>query len=260
MNRRVFLSTSVSAVAGTIFSEERVRSIGVPIKQEPLAFDFAALEPYLDAGSVRAHYEKIHADYTTRLQETLGAVNLEVANLTSLISCIKTIPTPSNPNSILTFSRKPGPLPEEAQKAIRTYGGGHLNHTVFWRFLAPHGSGPAGPEGRVAAAIQAEFGGIEDFRQKFTQAALTHAGPGWVWLVYRPDGRLVVTTTSSNDHPMMKEFVPEGECGRPILCLDLWDHALSLRFKNNRQGYVAAWWKVVNWAFVSKAHAIVTSV
>jgi Fe-Mn family superoxide dismutase len=261
MNRRTFLSAGCSVTAGWAFSEERpqANSIGVGLKQEPLGFALDQLEPHLDAENLRHHYEVIHTDYSIKLRSTLRSVDLEVANLSNLITCIKTIPMPANSRSILTFSRKTGPLPEEVQADIRHFGGGHQCHTVFWRFLAPPGTGPKGPEGRVAEAIQGTFGSIEDFKRAFTQAALSHVGDGWAWLVHRPDGKLVITTTSGNDHPRMKDFLPVEKVGRPLLCLDLWDHAYHPKYKGQRENYIAAWWNVVNWSFMSRAYAIVTS-
>ena len=109
-------------------------------------------------------------------------------------------------------------------------------------------------------AIEHEFGTINDFKAAFTEAALNHSGSGWAWLVYRPDGRLVITTTSNEDNPLMKEFVDWREYGRFILLLDLWEHSYCLKYKNNRKKYIEAWWNVVNWSFVSKAHAVVSGI
>ena len=248
-------------MAGGAFCEEgaNVTSIGVMLKQEALGFHFDQLEPYLDAETLRVHYEEIHAAYLRKLRATLDSVHLEVANLSNLLTCIKTIPMPANPRSVLSFNKKPGPLPEDVQRDLRDFGGGHQCHTVFWRFLAPPGTGPKGPEGRVAEGIQGTFGSIDDFKRAFTQAALNHVGEGWAWLVHRSDGSLVITTTSAHDYPRMKDFLPADKTGRPLLCLDLWDHAYNPKYKGQRENYISAWWNVVNWSFVSRAYAIVTS-
>ena len=259
MKRRTILAAGCSAVGGALFGEEPARSIGVPLDQEPLPFDFDALEPHMDAETMRQHFESIHAEYAVKLREILRTANLQVANLSSLLTRIKSVVEPPNTQSVLHLTRKPGPLAEDVQKAIRLYGGGHQCHTVFWRFLTPAGSGPRLPEGRVAAAIQSEFSSIKDFRRAFTEAALGHTGEGWAWLVYRPDGKLIIATTSGNDHPRMMDYLPADICGRPVLCLDLWEHAYERKFKGDRRAYVDAWWNVVNYDFMSRAYDIVTS-
>lgn len=259
MKRRSLLTIGCSAAVGALFAKEPVRPIGVPIYQEPLPFDFDALEPHMDAATLRHHYNEIHAGYARDLQQTLRSLNLDVANLSSLLPRIKSIVEPPNVKSVLHLGRKSGPLPEESQKALRLYAGGHHCHTVFWRFLAPPGTGQAGPKGKVAQAIQSQFGSIDDFKRAFTKTALEHEGSGWAWLVYRPDGKLVVTTTSYNDHPKMKDFLPEHETGRPVLCLDLWEHSHAGRHHGDRRHYIEAWWNVVNWKFMSTAYEIVTT-
>ena len=259
MKRRAFFAAGCSAVGGALFGSDPARSIGVPTHQEELPFEFDALEPHFDAETMRLHYGSIHAEYVAKLRETLRSVNLEVANLSTLLTNLKSVVEPANTKSVLHLTRRPGPLPEDVQKAIRVYGGGHQCHTVFWRFLAPEGSGPRRPEGRVAEAIEAEFGSFKAFRRTFTEAAMDHVGQGWAWLVYRPDKKLVIATTSGNDHPRMKDYLPADICGRPVLCLDLWDHAYERKHKGDRRGYIDAWWNVVNYSFMSRAYDIVTS-
>lgn len=262
INRRVFLSTGCSALAGSLFAadSDAPTPLGIPLRQEPLAFDFRALEPHLDAATLKLHYEGYHAEHLKNLMVTLDRVNLRVANVATLMPRIQTLLEPPDyRRSVITLGKRLSPLPEDIQGSLRRHGGAHVNHTILWRFLAPPQSGPTGPEGRVAMAIQREFGSIDNFKTAFTDAALQHVGSGWVWLVYRPDGRLVITTTSNEDNPMMKEFVAWQDHGRPILCLDVWEHAYYLKYQGDRRKYVAAWWNVVNWAFVSKAYSIVTN-
>ena len=158
--------------------EQSTRSIGVPLIQEPLGFDFDELEPHMDAATLRTHYEKVHADYLDRLLKTLKSVNLEVASLSNLLPLIKSVQTPPSTSSVIKLGARPGPLPETVQEEIRKFGGDHQCHTVFWRFLAAPGKGPSGPEGKVAEALQATFGGIDPFKRAFTAAALAHAGEG----------------------------------------------------------------------------------
>ncbi|MDZ4405445.1 superoxide dismutase [Prosthecobacter sp.] len=230
------------------------------LKQEPLSFDFEALEPHLDAATLKLHHAKHHADILARLNTTLKEINLSVCNVTALMPNIRGMVLPYDARRTVVRMGGPPETPSvEAQKGLRLYGGAHINHTAFWRFLTPPGTGPAGPEGRVAEAIVRDFGSMGDFKAAFTDAALKHFGSGWAFLVYRPDGRLVITTTKNEDNPLMAEFVKPEQQGRFILCLDLWEHSYYLKYRNDRRKYIEAWWNVVNWSFVSRAHAIVTS-
>lgn len=266
--RRAFLTAGLSALATSALGGELLGSneaaetpvpLGIPLEQEALAWDFAALEPHLDSRSLRLHYHKHHGHHQARLAEVVRRSNIAIGNVATLMGCITTLIEQPSASSVVPLGKKPGPLPLAVQQALREHGGGHLNHTAFWRFLAPAGSGPAGPEGRVLRAIEAHFGTVETFKQAFTEAALRRFGSGWAWLVHQPDGKLVITTTANEDNPLMKDFVDWREVGRPILALDLWEHAYYLRHQQNRAAYIKAWWNVVNWSFVSKAYAIVVS-
>lgn len=265
MNRRTFLTASGAALAGAVWSADEepqvLAPLGIPVRQEPLAFDLAALEPHLDAATLKLHYNVHHAELLAKLEETLTGLRLKVGNMTALMRNMKNIVLPLDPaQKVVRMGGPPErPTPED-QQLLRMYGGGHVNHTAFWRFLAPKGSGPKGPEGKAAAAIVSEFGSVDEFKKAFTAAALKHFGSGWAWLVYRPDGRLVITTTRNEDNPMMTEILRPEQCGRPILCLDLWEHSYYTKYKNERKQYIDAWWNVVNWGFVSRAYGIVTSI
>lgn len=268
MNRRSFL-TSASAVLTSglvpvhVSSSEEVHApLGIPLKQEALPYDFEALEPFLDAATLRLHYEDHHAQHLQRLLGTLKQMRLHhVGNVVALIGKMHDIVLPVDPHQKAVPMGGPPLRPSPEHKTqLRVYGGGHVNHTIFWRFLAPAGAGPQGPEGRAAAAIDDEFGSLEEFKAAFTAAALKHFGSGWAWLVYRPDGRLVITTTRYEDSPLMPEVVKPEQVGRPLLCLDLWEHAYYLKYQNDRKAYVEAWWNVVNWAFVTRAYNVVTSI
>lgn len=262
MNRRTFVSIGCTAMAGSALAAEQeiVAPLGIPLKQEPLAFDFEALEPHLDAATLKLHHGRHHVEVLGKLQKSLQQINLSVGNVSALMPHIRSMVLPPDPRRTVVRMGGPPETPSvEMQKALRLYGGAHINHTAFWRFLTPPGTGPAGPEGKVAEAIVREFGGIDDFKKAFTDAALKHFGSGWAFLVYRPDGRLVITTLKNEDTPQMAEFVRPEQQGRFILCLDLWEHAYYLKYRNDRKKYIDAWWNVVNWNFVSRAHAIVTS-
>lgn len=264
MTRRAFVSTGCAAVAGALVAAEPepefVAPLGIPLRQEPLAFDFDALEPYLDAATLKLHHGRHHTEILDRLNYTLHQINLSVGNLTAIMPNIRSLVLPSDPRrTVVRMGGPPEKLSAEHQQDIRVYGGAHVNHTAFWRFLAPPGSGPKGPEGRVAEAIVRDFGGINEFKTAFSEAALKHFGSGWAFLVYRPDGKLVITTTKNEDNPLMKDFVKPAQQGRFILCLDLWEHSYYLKYRNDRKKYIDAWWNVVNWNFVSRAYTIVTS-
>lgn len=262
VTRRAFISTGFAAVTGACLADEEpmVAPLGIPLHQEPLAFDFDALEPHLDAATLKLHYSRHHHDILEKLTDTLQPLNIEVGNVSALMPNIPRLVLPINPRK--TMVRMGGPpetLSADSQRALRLYGGAHINHTAFWRFLAPAGSGPAGPEGRVAEAIVREFGGIHEFKTAFTEAAMKHFGSGWAFLVYRPNGRLVITTTQNEDNPLMNDFVKPEQQGRFILCLDLWEHSYYLKYRNDRRKYIEAWWNVVNWKFVSRSYAVATS-
>jgi len=266
MHRRTFLASTLPALVGSAWgSESRIAPRGVPRYQEPLEFDLNDLEPYLDSRTLKIHFHEHHARHVTLFNQALDEVELSVGNVSSLMPCILSMNRPpQHRRSILTLSiahTKPAtgvqsPLPEEVQQAIRLHGGAHVNHTAFWRFLAPPDKTPDGPDGKAAQAIDEEFGTLSQFKEAFTEAAMNHSGSGWAWLVYRPDQKLVITTTRNEDNPLMKEFVDWRDYGRPILALDLWEHAYYLKYKNNRRAYIDAWWRVVNWNYVNKAHAI----
>ncbi len=260
--RRVFVSTGFAALTGAYFAaeEEVISPLGVPLRQEPLAFDFDALEPHLDAATMKLHYGRHHTEVLNKLTETLQPLNLNVGNVSALMPNIRSLLLPVNPRrTVVRMGGPPETLSAENQRDLRLYGGAHINHTAFWRFLAPAGTGPAGPDGKVAAAIVSEFGGINEFKTAFTDAAMKHFGSGWAFLVYRPDGKLVITTTKNEDNPLMADFVKPEQQGRFILCLDLWEHSYYLKFRNDRRKYIEAWWNVVNWNSVSRSYTVATS-
>ena len=259
MNRRHFLATGGAMLATSAFcSEAVVQRSGVSLDQEPLGYDFGALEPFIDGKTMELHYTQHHAACVRELHRVLQAEHLEAASVTSLLKTVEFLP-PHGQRSVLKLEGSMSKLPEKVKLAIRTSGGGHMNHTLFWRYMAPPGSVSPEPRGKLADAINAAFGSLAAFKKAFTEAAMKRFGSGWAWLSFRADCGLFISTTGDQDSPVMKGVVPDAEHGRPILCLDLWEHAYYLKYQYRRADYIEAWWNVVNWPRVERSYHIVTT-
>ena len=233
MNRRIFLTTSTAALAGSLIAP--ASSQALDLTQSPLPYAPEALEPHIDAMTMNIHFGKHHAAYIKNLGDALKAASVDKNDPVALISDLKAVP--------------------EAQRMlIRNNGGGHVNHTWFWKWMAPAGSGPKGPEGKLGEAIQSTFTSIDDFKKLFGEAGTKRFGSGWAWLIVKPDGKLAVTSTPNQDNPLMKGIVADTDLGTPILGLDVWEHAYYLKYQNKRPDYIAAWWNVVNWAEVANGY------
>ncbi len=190
-----------------------------------LPYAHNALEPHIDATTMEIHHGKHHNTYVTKLNAALeGQADLAGKPVEELIRRIKA-------------------LPESIQTAVRNNGGGHANHTFFWQILSPKGGGE--PSGELAAAIKETFGGLDAFKEEFTNAALGRFGSGWAWLVLDGKGNLRVTSTPNQDSPLMEDIADVP--GTPLLGLDVWEHAYYLNYQNRRPDYVGAFWNVVNW-------------
>lgn len=188
----------------------------------PYAFD--ALEPHVDARTMEIHHGKHHAAYVNNLNAAVQGTDLENESLEALLAKVGTL-----------------------SPAIRNNGGGHWNHTMFWEIMSPNGGGA--PTGDLAAAIDGAFGSFDEFKKQFAQAAATRFGSGWAWLCVGADGNLFISSTPNQDNPLMD--IAEKK-GRPVLGLDVWEHAYYLHYQNRRPDYVTAWWNVVNWAEVAR--------
>ncbi len=191
----------------------------------PYAFD--ALEPHIDARTMEIHHDKHHATYVTNLNKALEN-SPELASM-----------------SIEDLMRNMDKVPEAARTAVRNNGGGHYNHSLFWKLMGPNGSGA--PTGELAAAIDKAFGSFDAFKEKFNAAGTTRFGSGWAWLVADANGGLTVASTPNQDNPLM-----EGH--HPILGCDVWEHAYYLKYQNRRPDYLAAWWNTVNWDEVARRY------
>jgi Fe-Mn family superoxide dismutase len=194
----------------------------------PLPYPSNALEPHIDQQTMEIHHGKHHNAYVTNLNKALeGQPDLQSKSLEELLTSINS-------------------LPSSIQNAVRNNGGGHSNHSMFWQIMSPNAGGA--PTGDVANAINRAFGSFDAFKEQFAAAAMGRFGSGWAWLVAAPDGSLSITSTPNQDTPVM-----EGK--KPILGLDVWEHAYYLKYQNRRADYIAAWWNVVNWAEVARRYA-----
>jgi superoxide dismutase, Fe-Mn family len=195
-----------------------------------LPYDTAALEPHIDARTMEIHHGKHHATYVANLNKALeSAPELADKPLEALLGDLASVP-------------------EAIRGAVRNNGGGHWNHTFFWNLMGPNAGGA--PSGDLAAAIDAAFGGFEEFQAKFQAAGLARFGSGWVWLCRKADKSLCICSTPNQDNPLMAGV---AECpGTPILGCDVWEHAYYLNYQNRRPDYLKAWWNVVDWEAAAK--------
>lgn len=198
-------------------------------KHELPALPYApdALEPHIDTETMNIHHGKHHAAYVNNLNAALeGHPALQAQSITDLIRNINDVP-------------------EAIRTAVRNNGGGHVNHSLFWRIMSPTGGGQ--PTGALAEAINREFGSVDALKEAVNKAAATRFGSGWGWLVKRPDGSLAVYSTANQDSPLAA-----GD--EPLLGVDVWEHAYYLNYQNRRPDYLKAWWNVVNWDEVSRLY------
>ncbi|MDP3666455.1 MAG: superoxide dismutase [Sediminibacterium sp.] len=194
--------------------------------QQPLPYDYKALEPFIDAVTMEIHYSKHAAAYAKNLGEAVVAEKVDTNN------------TPLE--DLLRHVSKYSPK-------LRNNGGGHYNHELFWQCMKPGTA--TKPEGKLAAAIDQSFGSLDAFKTQFTDAGKNRFGSGWAWLVLTADKKLMVGSTPNQDNPLMDLSDLKGI---PLLGLDVWEHAYYLKYQNKRPDYIANWWNVVNWEFVQK--------
>lgn len=195
----------------------------------PYAHD--ALEPHIDKQTMEIHHGKHHATYVSKLNAAIeGKADLEAKPIEDLIANLDAIP-------------------EDVRGAVRNNGGGHANHSLFWQVLSPSGGAPSGD---LAKAIDAAFGSLDAFKEKFEAAGAARFGSGWAWLIVNKKGDLEVTSTPNQDSPIMV-----GDT--PILGCDVWEHAYYLKYQNRRPDYLKAFWNVVNWGQVSANYSAAKS-
>lgn len=190
-----------------------------------LPYSYDALEPVIDTQTMTIHHTKHHQAYVDNLNAALEKYpDFATGSLDNMLSDLNMIP-------------------EAIRMAVRNNGGGHKNHSMFWELMTPGGA--KAPTGKLLEAINETFGSFESFKEAFATAAKTRFGSGWAWLVVTADGKLAVVSTPNQDNP-----ISEGH--RPILGLDVWEHAYYLNYQNRRPEYIEKWWDVVNWDIVSK--------
>jgi Fe-Mn family superoxide dismutase len=190
----------------------------------PLPYDYNALEPHIDEQTMRIHHDKHHGTYVTNLNAALEKhPELQKKSIEDLLAGINSVP-------------------EDIRTAVRNNGGGHANHTMFWEIMGPGGGGA--PTGALGDAIASSFGDFETFKKQLADAGLKRFGSGWAWLI-DAGGKLAIESTANQDSPLM-----EGK--KPILGVDVWEHAYYLKYQNRRGDYLNAWWNTINWNAVAR--------
>jgi Fe-Mn family superoxide dismutase len=197
-------------------------------KLPPLTYAYNALEPHIDATTMKFHHDKHHAAY--------------VKNLNAAVAKYPQLKTKTVEELLLTLNT----LPKDIQNTVRNNGGGHLNHSMFWQIMGPKGGGA--PTGAIATAINTNFGSFDKFKTQFNEAGTKVFGSGWAWLVRSKDGKLQIISTPNQDNPIVQGLYP-------IMGNDVWEHAYYLKYQNRRPDYLSAWWNVINWAEVNQRFA-----
>ena len=193
----------------------------------PLPYPNDALEPTIDAQTMEIHHDKHHKAYVDKLNAAVEGTDAADLPIEEIVKNISKYPA-----------------------AVRNNGGGHYNHSLFWKWMKKDGGGD--PAGELGEAINKAFGSFDDFKKKFEDAGATRFGSGWAWLIVKEDGSLAITSTPNQDNPLMD--IAE-EKGTPILGCDVWEHAYYLKYQNKRPDYLSAFWNVVNWDEVANNYS-----
>jgi len=199
----------------------------MPFELPDLPYDYAALEPHIDARTMEIHHGKHHRAYVDNANKALDGTEWADRPVEEVIANLDSIP-------------------EDKRTAVRNNAGGHANHSLFWTIMGPGGGGA--PDGELASAIDSTFGGLDALKEQVNAAGVGRFGSGWTWLVKDGGGALSVLSTPNQDSPLM-----EGKT--PILGIDVWEHAYYLNYQNRRPDYLAAWWNVVDWDEVARRFA-----
>jgi len=198
----------------------------MPFEVPPLPYDYAALEPHIDAQTMQIHHDKHHQAYVDNANKALDGTEWADRPVESVLANLDG-------------------LPDDIRTAVRNNAGGHANHSLFWTIMSPDGGGS--PEGDLASAIDETFGSVDDLKAAVNDAGVKRFGSGWSWLIWDGTG-LAVVSTPNQDSPIL-------ESNEPLLGIDVWEHAYYLKYQNRRPDYLAAWWNVVNWEEVARRFA-----
>jgi superoxide dismutase, Fe-Mn family len=199
----------------------------MPFTLPPLPYAFDALEPFIDAKTMEIHHDKHHGAYVTNLNKALeGHANLQSKSIDDLLKDLNA-------------------LPEAIRTAVRNNGGGHLNHSMFWKIMKKGGGGE--PGGDLSTAINGAFGSFAEFKAKLIDAGTKRFGSGWAWLLVK-NGKLAIESSPNQDNPI-------SDGGKAFFGIDVWEHAYYLKYQNRRPEYLEAWWNTVNWAQVADNYA-----
>lgn len=222
MKKGILLISLITGILITLNNKTMAQNFDFP----DLPYAYNALEPYIDAQTMEIHYSKHYKAYHTNFLKAVEDNNIKENTVEEIFAKVSTYPA-----------------------AARNNGGGYYNHKLFWQILAPaKGQQPAG---KLLEAINSAFGSLDKFKEEFENAAKTQFGSGWAWLVVGPDKKLFVTNTSNQDNPLMDIAAKKG---KPILLLDVWEHAYYLKYQNRRPEYVSNFWNVVNWDKVTELY------
>jgi Fe-Mn family superoxide dismutase len=227
------ITTAAAVMPGALAQTNSPAPVfAAPFTFPALPYAFDALEPHIDARTMEIHHDRHHKAY--------------VDNLTKAVA---NFPEPGK-NPVEELVAKLDALPEKIRTAVRNNGGGHYNHSLFWQMMTKDGG--AEPKAELAKAIDSAFGNFTTFKENFGKAATSRFGSGWAWLTFNK-GKLEIVSTANQDNPIMGQAIAGCE-GTPLLGLDVWEHAYYLKFQNKRADYIAAWWNVVNWDFVTERY------
>jgi len=244
-NRRDFLKKGallgLTGLAGSLIGKEKLEQIetiseqlsggDAPFVQLPLPYAYNALEPFIDARTMEIHYTKHHKGYIDKLNDA----------------------KPAGLNYAVSDAEKCKSIDASTSPLVRNNLGGHYNHTLFWQLMKPNAAdAPNVPSGKLAEAINKHFRSFDEFKKEFSDKAVKIFGSGWCWLIIDDQNNIKITTTPNQDNPLMKVA---SENGRPVLALDVWEHAYYLKHQNKRADYIADWWHVVNWQKAEELYA-----
>lgn len=201
---------------------------GGQFQMEPLAYDYNALEPHIDEKTMYIHFSKHHLGYANNLNKAIAETPLANLGIEEILNKL-----------------------DLNNAAVRNNGGGYYNHNMFWKIIGPNKGGM--PTDSLSKAIERDFVSFDNFKEEFNTAATKQFGSGWAWLMADKSGKLSIVTTANQDNPLMSKLGIKG--GKPIMCVDVWEHAYYLKYQNKRKDYLEAFFNVINWEKVSKNYA-----